>query len=233
VTVRSRIDSARHCVRGAAAVTGALALLLAATGTARADADTAAQRPWVSLGVLTGSTQADASLADYQWETTPQMAFGAQALVGAGRFATGFRWWSAQTTQVLGLPAPTTDPSVHWNTAELVGQGRLVSVLGNQFMATASMGRMFLSYHPDHVAIDTGTGTPTVVDFKPVDEWIGGAGLGIQRPLHDSWRLGVEVEHRIFALDTAHRNGSVIETGRQSFGDWSARFEIAWLTRLR
>jgi hypothetical protein len=43
----------------------------------------------------------------------------------------------------------------------------------------------------------------------------------------------MEVERRYFALDTAHRNGATIEYSRQSFGDWSARLELAMVYGLR
>ena len=42
------------------------------------------------------------------------------------------------------------------------------------------------------------------------------------------WVTGVQVDYRVFSLETAHRNGDAIETGRESFGDWSARLAIAW-----
>jgi hypothetical protein len=29
-------------------------------------------------------------------------------------------------------------------------------------------------------------------------------------------------------MDTAHRNGAAIEYGRQRFGEWNARIELAW-----
>jgi hypothetical protein len=41
--------------------------------------------------------------------------------------------------------------------------------------------------------------------------------------------VGFELDHRIFALETAHRDGSQIEMKREAFGDWSARLELAWL----
>jgi len=64
-----------------------------------------------------------------------------------------------------------------------------------------------------------------------VNEWIGGAGVALRRPFRGPWAAGVELDHRLFALDTAHRNGSVIEYKRQTFGDWSARLELAWVSR--
>ena len=43
--------------------------------------------PWWSLGVVSGATALDHSLADYQWDTRIRAAFGAEALLGHGRWA--------------------------------------------------------------------------------------------------------------------------------------------------
>jgi hypothetical protein len=189
---------------------------------------------WFSLGVLSGSTKPDAALADYQWNTTPRGAWGAQALVGAGRFATGVRFWRTQTTQDIGLPGAPAGTTVRWTSGELVGQGRLATLWGNHVMAIASVGRLHLDSDPDRITIDpNGSVFPIVVDFKPVDEWIAGGGVSLKRALGPAWDLGLEFDHRVFGLETAHRNGDVIEVGRQSFGDWSARLELAWLYRRR
>jgi hypothetical protein len=187
---------------------------------------------WISVGLLSGSTWLDSGLADYQWDVTPRVDWGAQALMGGGRFASGLRLWRSQTTQQIDPANATPAADVRATSTELVGRGRLATALGCEVMAVASAGLLHLGYHPDRVTIaPTGGGAAIAVDLEPVNEWIGGAGLGLRRPLHGPWAAGVEMDHRLFGLDTAHRNGAVIEYGRQRFGDWSARLELAWVSR--
>jgi hypothetical protein len=187
---------------------------------------------WLSTGVLTGSTAPNSRLSDYQWDVQPHAAWGAQALAGHGRFSAGLRGWSAGCVQNVSVPGNTVSPRVRWTSLEAVGRVRLVSALGVDALATAGGGRMRLSWDPDRLTVDAG-GVPVVVAFHPVDEWIGGGGLALTRPIGSGLRLGMEVERRYFALDTAHRNGATIEYARQSFGDWSARLELAMVYGLR
>lgn len=187
-------------------------------------------RPWLAIGVLAGSTQPDARLANYQWVTTPRASWGAQALAGKGRFATGLRVARASTTQAIDLPSGASRVSVHSTSVELLGQGRLVALWGMHVFATASGGRLHLGYAPDEVVIPaSGSSGPTTVALAPIDEWVAGGGLVARRALSGRWSVGLEIERRVFALDTAHRNGSVIENSRESFGDWNARVELARL----
>ena len=65
------------------------------------------------------------------------------------------------------------------------------------------------------------------VDLKPIDSWTAGLGLAVERPLPGGWSAGLEAGHRWFELDSAHRNGSTIETRRERFGDWTARASLA------
>ena len=180
-----------------------------------------------SLGVLTGTTAPDPALADYQWDVTPHLAWGAEALAERGRLGAGLRLWRTQTTQDLGF-AGTNDPAVRSTSLEVLGLGRLATFAGMEWLATASAGWLHLGYDPDHVSIDPfGSGTPIDVRFAPIDEWIAGAGLAVRQPLAASWSLGIGVDRRMFELDTSHRSGSGIVTERQAFGEWSARFELA------
>jgi hypothetical protein len=213
-------------------------LLAAAGGVSAAPRDAATDDlggpsgRWISVGLLSGSTWLDTGLADYQWDVTPRMDWGAQALVGGGRFATGLRLWRSRTTQQIDPADATLAADVRATSTELVGRGRLTTALRCEVMAVASAGLLHLGYHPDHVTITpTGGGAAITVDLEPVNEWIGGAGLALRRPLRGPWAAGVEMDHRLFGLDTAHRNGAVIEYGRQRFGDWSARLELAWVSR--
>jgi hypothetical protein len=188
---------------------------------------------WLSLGILTGSALPDAHLADYRWDTTPRLAWGAQGLAGSGAFAGGLRWLSTETTQEIGL-AGVAPSEVRMSTLEAIGQARFASLWGTQLYGTASAGWLHLGYTPDQITFDPGGGSgPIAVTFDPVDELIVGGGLSLKRPLVPGWSLGLDVGHRVFSMETAHRNGSAIETGRESFGEWSAHLELAWLTQRR
>jgi hypothetical protein len=201
--------------------------LLVATGLAATPAAVHAAGPWFSLGVLAGTTRPDGDLADYQLNTTPHGAWGAQALAGAGRCAGGVRVWTTRTTQEIGIPGAPAGPAVGLTSWEVVGQGRVASVWGNHVALAASVGLLHMAYDPDQLAFDPGTGTPIVVNFAPVNEWIVGGGLALERSFTPSWGLGLQIDHRVFGLDTAHRNGSEIEYSRETFGDWSARLQLA------
>ena len=182
----------------------------------------------VSLAVLGGGSRPLSSLADYQWDVRPRLAWGAETLAGSGPFAAGLRFWSTGTTQALGLSGQP-DPAVSATSLELVARARVVTWRVLSLHATASGGRLALRWSPDHVTVDTG-GTPVEVELAPVHEWVGGAGLALEAPLPGSWRVGLEGERRVWGLDTAHRSGSAVTYARESFGDWSARFSLrhAW-----
>jgi len=79
---------------------------------------------------------------------SPRVDWGAQALVGRGRFAAGLRLWRAQTTQQID-PGDATTAQVGATSTELVGHGRLATALGCDVVAVASAGLLHLGYHPD------------------------------------------------------------------------------------
>jgi hypothetical protein len=188
----------------------------------------------LALSLLSGSTRADAGLSAYQWSTTPRMAWGAQALAGRGRFEIGPRLWRSSTTQRIDVPGVTASPTVRSTSLELVGRGRVATCWDARLLASASGGRLHLGYDPDQIVIPSyGLGAPIVARFTPVDEWIAGLGLGVERPLLERWTVGLAFERRIFGLDTAHRSGNVIVNARESFGDWSARLELSRLLQRR
>jgi hypothetical protein len=164
-------------------------------------------------------------MADYQWDVRPHAAWGAQLLVGSGSFAAGARFWRGGTTQNLGLTG-ITDPAVHATSLELIGRARLVQWRSVQCMATASGGRLALTYDPERVTVVAG-GTPIAVEFIPLHEWVGGAGLALRLPLGAGWQWGIESERRLFSLDTSHRSGAAVVQARERFGDWSARLELS------
>jgi hypothetical protein len=192
----------------------------------------ASDRAWFSIGLLTGTTQFDAGLADYQWDTTPRPGWGVRALVGRGRFAGGLRAWRTSSNQSIGDLGAALD--VHATSWELVGEARLAEVLGIEVLANAGAGQLRLSYDPERITIQPpGPVSPIVVDLAPVGPWIGGGGVALRRAVAREWTLSLGVDARVFAIDAAHRAGDEIVYGRESFGDWSARFELAWRVRRR
>src|SRR5262245_2260997 len=92
--------------RGAAAVAGLGACVLAGAVPAWCGGVASLRLPCVSVGLLTGSTRPDPALTDYQWDVTPRLACGAEALIGYGRWAGGARWWRTQAAQRIEGASP-------------------------------------------------------------------------------------------------------------------------------
>lgn len=180
-----------------------------------------------SIAALSGSAMPDSKLADYQWAIRPQAAWGAEALAARGALQAGLRLWRTQTRQSNDLPGGTLVNDVRLTSVDALLRTRLVRALGVDVMGSTSIGRLHVGWDPDRVEFDAG-GTPIEVRFAPVSEWIAGAGIALARDVAPGWRAGVEFERRTFRMDTAHRNGSSIEYRRETFGDWNARFALAW-----
>lgn len=213
-----------------------LALATLAAGTlaaAPAHAAWPAPATWVSVGVLSGTTGFGAGLADYQWDVSPRMAWGAQALAGAGPWSAGLRLWNAASTQAIGLGS-VDEAAVAVTSLELVGRARVARVLGSELALTGSGGWVRLGWDPDQLEVPVGGGSPPLtVSLDPVDTWIAGGGAALSRPLAGAWSAGLSLEARMFAVETAHRSADTIENANELFGDWSARFEIARRWDLR
>ena len=218
-------NRALPCSRAARTRLAVLATCLAVTCAAPA-ARAGIASPWLSLGALTGATRFDAHLADYQWKVDPRAGWGAQAIAGVGPVGAGVRVWQARTSQHIEF-ADTPNPAVHITSFDLVGRAQLLSRWGVGLEACASAGRMHLGYSPDHVAVTTSGSGSIDVALQPVDTWVTGGGLALRRGLAGPWGAAVEVDTQVFRLDTAHRSGSTIVTGRERFSEWSARFELA------
>jgi hypothetical protein len=206
------------------------ALALAAPGAQAADG---APRPpavtKVSLGVLSGSTRIDPRLSDYAWDTRPRAAWGALATVGRGPLELGVRAWRSTTVQAMALPGGDLSPTVRSTTLDVLARARVATVLGTRVSVDASAGTMRIDYRPDHVSVPQGGGAPLEVDLAALSTGVAGAGVSLQRALPAGWALGLAVERSYFGLDTAHRRGAEIVYGRETFGDWSARLEVARL----
>jgi hypothetical protein len=211
-----------------AALVASLAITAVAAFPARALADpgSAARAREFTLALLSGSARPDQALSNYQWDTTPQLAYGLEALAHFSRASTGVRVLRTGTTQSLGIAGAPASTRVSETAVEWIGRVRLVSRGGVELSALASAGWLHLGYSPDRVSVASGPGTSVDVEFSPVDEWIGGGGLAMERRLAPRWSVGFELDHRVFALDTAHREGGAIVTGREAFGEWSARFAL-------
>ena len=97
----------------------------------------------------------------------------------------------------------------------------------------------FAVRHPRHVVYLVHT---IRVFYDMYDSWTdGSAGAIAQRdrvreldasalmaiPDGRRFAIGTEVERRVFGLDTAHRAGATVVMDRESFGEWSARLELA------
>src|SRR5262247_2656794 len=217
-----------RALRGSSSLAAGAAVLLLASAPSRAHA-AEGERPWFGVGVLAGSTLLDAHFSDFQWDVKPRAAWGAEALVGRGAWTTGLRVWRATSTQELGQPA-STSPEVAVTSLEWLAQRRVAQLAGTELLGTATLGGTWLGYHPDQVTITPSGSPPIVVDLAPVREWTLGAGVGVRRPLAGHWSASLSVDVQSFALDTTHRNGNEIETKRESFGDWSARLGLTWLS---
>ncbi len=184
--------------------------------------------PELSLGVLGGWSKPAASMADYQFEITPRPALGARVRAGLGPADLGVRVWSAPNTQSLGL-AGVEDPSTRTTTWDLTSRMRVADVLGQRLSATASAGRLALTYDPARLSIPVGGGPDVVVALAPIHEWVAGAGFAIERGVGEQWSVDLEVEHRWFGLDTARSvAGSLVES-RERFGTWDVRVGWNWI----
>ena len=187
-----------------------------------------AEERWIEVRAMTGWFKSDNALADYQWDVRPQPGWGVEAMAGLGRYGLGLRLMETGTTQTLGSAASVPEASVGSRTLELVGRGDLLSFGAQKVFATASAGRLHLDYEPDHVDIDTGGSSPVRVELAPVNEWMWGGGLGVERTLGHAFVGGLEFSYRAFSLETAHRSGDTIVVGREAFGEWNARLSVGW-----
>ena len=96
--------------RVATATTWAIGALLATA----AAADPAGDGMWMSLGGLAGTTRPDGKLSDYQWDTGPKLAWGAEALPGNDlAFPSTFDALADYLRRVHAMepPADATDPA--------------------------------------------------------------------------------------------------------------------------
>ncbi len=184
----------------------------------------------LEVAAIAGVNAPDGSLADYQWDVTPHVAWGAQATAGFGKSTFGLRYTRSGTTQELGEGASVPQADVALEALEVIARTGVARVATLGVYATGTAGRLRLGYDPERVTIDAGGG-PIEVELAPVATFAWGGGLGIEHPLGTHWNGALEVTRRQWSLDTAHRNGTEIERGRQGFGEWNARIVLGWRIR--
>ena len=202
---------------------GALAAL--SPGVVWADGPT---ESWFGVGTYGGAVFLDQHLADYRWDTSPQAVWGLQGSYRRDRYGLGARVWRSGTTQSTGLLDAAPSPSVNLSGVDLVLEPKIGAWRGLQFFAMASGGLLHISYSPDSIVLDDpGSGEPLRVNTPPIDEWIAGAGLSLRHHIPGRATLGLSIERSIFRLDTAHRNDDVVIEDRETFGNWTARFELS------
>lgn len=189
-------------------------------------------RPAWSLGVSAGSARFDAHLADYRWDLAPRPAWGAQAGASFGRLGLALRAGSASAAQRLDADASAPVAAVRVATFDLAGEAELARPLGTALLARASAGRVALRWTPGRVSLSSGGGA-TIVELAPVDAWTWGAGGALRRAIAPGWTAALAVERHAFALDTAHRSGASVSYGRETFGNWNGRLELARLFGAR
>lgn len=216
----------RRRAQRAGRLTVALAVAAATAGPPAAARAEAAGR-WLSIGALTGTVRPDPAFADYHWDVSPAPAWGAQARLGWRALSAGVRTWRAGTTQSLGVDG-TVDPRVTTAAWEATAAGRIAHLGRSELLAVGGVGRLHAGYNPDRVEVPAAGGA-VAVEFEAIEEWTATAGVGLRRPLGGPWAATLEVDHRWYGMDTAHRAGGEIVTGRRGFGDWSARVELAWV----
>jgi len=206
-------------------------LLLATAVTAERPAPArAGDRLEVSVGTVAGVVLPDPDLADYRWDVSGRASWGIQGLAGRGRLRGGLRVWGWGGRQGTGILGDATAPRVRLLAVQATAQGRLGRLLGVGVAGMAGVGRVHLGYSPDRLQVAVpGAPGPVEVAFRPADEWIGSVGVVASRDLDRHLRVSAETERSFFSLETAHRLGDAVITGRRTFASWSLRLGLSWV----
>ena len=180
-----------------------------------------------AIGPTAGVLFLDSHLADYRWETDPRPVWGVSALATTGRWAGGARVWHASTHQATGIPGDDRSLDVSLTGIDAIGEARVATFLGTRVVTTASLGMARFAWSPRELTLsDALGGSPIVVDFAPIQELEGGAGLAVRRSVGWGLEASAAAEHGWFSLETSHRSGNEIVTKRETFGSWTGRVEI-------
>jgi hypothetical protein len=209
---------------GTAAALSAAAAMSIVCGSARG-----AEAPSLHTAALAGAFVPDNTLERYRWDVRPLPLIGVETRLETRGFGVGACLWRTETTQASGMLGESRPVTVNVTSWSLLGERRVFTLAGVRVGARLCAGRIHLRYDPDRVAFEPfGSGEAIVVDYEPVDEWILGGGVAIGRPIGEKLSLGLEIEHLVFAMETAHRNGEVIDVQRERFGNWGAHILISW-----
>jgi hypothetical protein len=142
------------------------------------------------------------------------------------QLAGGARVWRASTRQSTGIPGDDRALRVSLTGIEALGEARLFSVLGIRVLGTGAAGLLRLDWSPRELSIADGFAGDVVVEFEPVHEWTGAAGLALRRAIPLGLQVALGAVRSWFGLDTAHRRGAEIVEERELFGSWTGRVEI-------
>lgn len=191
-----------------------------------ADAMGPARRINVSAGPIGGTIVLDQRLRDFRWDTEAHAVLGAAGRAEFGPLGAGVRIWRTQTSQATGIPGSEIRPDVALTGTDLLGEARLLSVVGFRLLAAGSIGVLHIGYSPDTLLVDDGSGSTVRINYDPISEWTAGVGLGVRRTLVGGLEASVGVDRSWFRLDTTHRAGDEIVRERETFGNWTARVEL-------
>ncbi len=183
----------------------------------------------VSVDGFVGPTSLDTSFASYRWDVGPRASWTARIRARRGRMAVAARIGRTHATQASGIPGADADVSVALTSLDLQAQLRLFSIARCDAMAHLASGRMHLGWRPDESEVALpGSGERVSVRYAPVDEWVASVGMSLERDVTASMAAVVEVEGQWFDLDTMHRAGGSLESGRERFGNWALRVGLSW-----
>ncbi len=208
--------------------------LLCAFGAPAMATHARAEEARFTVAPLAGAILFDEALGDFAWARGPHPVWGAEASARFGRFHAGTRFWRTGTTQDAGVPGAgalgaNESSDVVLQSVQMTAGVTLFRRAGTSLGLIASTGHLGMRYEPSFVeyAIE-GTAETVRVDFAPIDEWVGGAGLSLNQGIGGRFSFRGEVESVFFSLDTDHRDGDEIVSERSRFQNWIARASLSY-----
>lgn len=187
-------------------------------------------RAALRVEALAGVTRPDADFADFRWDTGPQAALGGGIALERGPLALGLRLAHHGGTQATGLPAGPAALALDLTSLELLLEGRVAALLGNECWLQGHLGWLRLAYDPAQLGLAGagGDGETLWVDFPAVDTLCGGGGLCLRRGLGPALALGIELDALAFALDSARRVEDAVVNERERRLNWRLGLRLDW-----
>ncbi len=182
----------------------------------------------ITMTPWSGALYLDARLHRYGWDTGPILQYGLAAEIGRGRWAAGPRVWRANTVQSGGALDTALSPDVSLSAIELASRVGVVRLFSVDVLATGSVGLLRIDYSPDHITYEIAGEPPIVVDLQAITEWTSGMGLAAHGPLFRSVGFDFSAERYFFGLQTNHRAGNSIVSGRETIASWTFRAGLTW-----